>query len=210
MEKTTQGKRKKGIETTNKILEEAAALFAHKGFDSVSVHTIASAVGIKESSLYNHFPSKTAILDALYDIFAEGAPKCRPSVQDLDAMLIIMQPEEIFKNILFYFGSHVSALLKNIAMIINNEKYKDEKAAHMYYEHMVKEASDYYERLIQRMIDKKMVKKVNARLFAEQYNYVSIALTKEYFMADNGLADEHSVVKYMIKTINFFCGLMKE
>ena len=124
-------------------------------------------------------------------------------------MLEIMQPEEIFKNIVFYFGSHVSALLKNTAMIINNEKYKNQKAASMYYGHVVNEAADYYERLIQKMIDRNMVKKVDARLFAEQYNYISIALTKEYFMADNGLADVHSVVKYMIRTIDFFCAMMK-
>ncbi len=209
MEIAAKAKRKRGIETTQKILEAAAELFAHKGFDAVPMSEIAKAVGIKESSLYNHFAGKAAIRDALFDIFVHGAPECRPSDRDIDAMLEIMQPEEIFKNILFYFGSHVSALLKNTAMIINNEKYKDQKAALMYYGHVVNEAADYYERLIRKMMDRNMVKKVDARLFAEQYNYISIALTKEYFMADNGLADVHSVVKYMIKTIDFFCAMMK-
>lgn len=202
-------KRKKGIETTNKILEISADLFAHKGYDSVSVHEIATAVGIKESSIYNHFKSKVSILDNLFELFIEKAPQARPSISEFDKMLMIMQPEEIFKNILFYFGSHVSSILANIAMIINNEKYRNPHAAEVYYKYVVNEPADYYELLIKKMIGCGMVKEVDARLFAEQYNYVSITLTKEYFMAQNGLADMHSVVKYMIKTIGFFCELMK-
>lgn len=210
MEKTTQAKRKKGIETTNKILEEAAALFAHKGFDSVSVHTIASAVGIKESSLYNHFSSKAAILDALLDNFVKDKSTSRPSEQELNMMLDIMQPEEIFKNLLIYFGQHVSPIFTKTAMIVTNEKYRNQKAAEIYYRYVVKDSVDYYENLIRRMINKGLVKKVDARRFAEQYNYSYIALTKEYFMAENGLADKRSVIISMVEAANFFCELMKE
>lgn len=203
-------KRKKGIETTNRILEISADLFAHKGYDSVSVHEIAEAVGIKESSMYNHFNSKAGILNTLFEIFIEKAPESRPSDAELDKMLIIMQPEEIFKNILFYFGSHTNSVVENVAMIINNEKYRNPQAAEVYYKSVVNEPADYYECLINKMIERGMIKQVDARIFAEQYNYVSISLTKEYFMVKNGLADMQTVVKYMIKTINFFCGLMRE
>jgi len=203
-------KRKKGIDTTNRILEVAADLFAHKGYDGVPVHQIAEAVGIKESSLYNHFTSKAEILNTLFDIFQKKAPEARPSAAELDKMLMIMQPEEIFKHILFYFGSHVSSMMENIAMVINNEKYRNLKAAQTYYKYVVDEPSDYYERLIKKMAECGKIKQVDARIFAEQYNYVSIALTKEYFMVKNGLADMHTVIGYMIKTIGFFCGLMEE
>lgn len=212
MEQETRSiqKRKKGIETTGRILEISADLFAHKGYDSVSVHEIAAAVGIKESSLYNHFKSKAGILETLFELFIEQAPESRPSDAELDKMLMIMQPEEIFKNILFYFGSHVSSTLEYIAMIIDNEKYRNPQAAEVYYKYMVSELADYYERLIKKMSERGMIKQVDARIIAEQYNYVSISLTKEYFMVKNGLADMQTVVKYMIKTISFFCGMMKE
>ena len=59
------------------------------------------------------------------------------------------------------------------------------------------------------MIDRGMIAPVDCRMFAEQYNYVSIALTKEYFMAELGLMDRTEVIRYMIRTINFFCGLMR-
>lgn len=202
-------KRKKGIETTNKILEASADLFAHKGYDSVPMVKIAQVVGVKESSLYNHFKSKAAILETLFDIFKKRAPEFRPSESELNKILMFMQPEEIFKNILFYFGRHEDSIVENIAMVINNEKYRNAEAANVYYRCVVKEPSDYYERLIEKMSKRGIIRQVDARIFAEQYNYVSISLTKEYFMAKNGLADMQTVVKYMIKTINFFCNMMK-
>ena len=53
--------------TKQKILDKALELFSAKGYDSVSVGEIAKAVGIKAPSLYNHFPSKQAIFDAIME-----------------------------------------------------------------------------------------------------------------------------------------------
>lgn len=211
--KTNPGiqKRKKGIETTNRILEISAELFAHKGYDAVSVREISEAAGIKESSLYNHFSSKANILEVLFENFVKTAPESRPSDAELGRMLAIMRPEEIFKNIVFHVGRHMSEALANTAMIIHNEKFRNPKAAEMYYKYMVNEPADYYERLINKMAEREMIRPAaDARIIAEQYNYVSIALTKEYFMAKNGLADMNTVVKYMIRTLEFFCCLLKK
>ena len=54
-------------DTRERILEQALELFSEKGYDSVSVGEIARAVGIKAPSLYNHFPSKRAIFDAIVE-----------------------------------------------------------------------------------------------------------------------------------------------
>ena len=54
-------------DTKQRILDKALELFAAYGYDSVSVGDIAKAVGIKAPSLYNHFPSKQAIFDAIVE-----------------------------------------------------------------------------------------------------------------------------------------------
>jgi AcrR family transcriptional regulator len=41
----------------------ALELFSQRGFAGVSVREICAAAGIRESSLYNHYPSKQALLD---------------------------------------------------------------------------------------------------------------------------------------------------
>ena len=53
--------------TKEKIVETALELFSQRGYGGVSVRDIARAVGIRESSLYNHFENKRAIFDGIVD-----------------------------------------------------------------------------------------------------------------------------------------------
>jgi AcrR family transcriptional regulator len=55
------------VSTREKIITCAAGLFAKKGFTETTIRDLAAAVGIKGASLYNHFPSKNAILDYILD-----------------------------------------------------------------------------------------------------------------------------------------------
>ena len=51
--------------TKQEILEASLDLFSVQGFEATSISQIASAVGIRKASLYSHFESKQAILDAI-------------------------------------------------------------------------------------------------------------------------------------------------
>lgn len=72
--------------TKEKITATALALFAQRGYDGVSVWDICKQVGIKESSLYYHFPSKQAILTTLLSHFenraAEGMAQLEQALGD--------------------------------------------------------------------------------------------------------------------------------
>ena len=46
-------------------------LFAIKGYTETTVRELAAAVGVKEASIYNHFPSKIAILECILKEFAQ-------------------------------------------------------------------------------------------------------------------------------------------
>ncbi|MBI2238208.1 MAG: TetR/AcrR family transcriptional regulator [Actinobacteria bacterium] len=51
--------------TRERILFEASNLFARQGYRATTTRRIAEAVGIKQPSLFHHFPSKSAIAEAL-------------------------------------------------------------------------------------------------------------------------------------------------
>lgn len=53
--------------TKERIVDTALELFSQRGYAGTSVRDIARTVGIRESSLYNHFPGKQAIFDAIVD-----------------------------------------------------------------------------------------------------------------------------------------------
>lgn len=75
--------RRRGGTAREEILDASAELFTTQGFATTSTHQIADAVGIRQASLYYHFPSKTEIFltllnstmessTALADLFAES------------------------------------------------------------------------------------------------------------------------------------------
>ena len=58
------------IPTKQKIVDCAIDLFASKGYTETSIREIVMAVGIKEASLYSHFPSKNSILEYILDEYS--------------------------------------------------------------------------------------------------------------------------------------------
>jgi AcrR family transcriptional regulator len=50
------------LETRDRIVEVAAALFAERGFDAVSVAEIAQRAGVVEKTVFNHFPVKEGLV----------------------------------------------------------------------------------------------------------------------------------------------------
>jgi AcrR family transcriptional regulator len=57
--------------TKERIIYESLNLFSKKGFDAISVRDIAGAVGIKASSLYNHFSNKQDIFDTIIERYSD-------------------------------------------------------------------------------------------------------------------------------------------
>ena len=57
--------------TKNKILDASINLFSQFGYDGVSIRQIAAEVGIRESSIYNHYPNKQSILQAILDYYVK-------------------------------------------------------------------------------------------------------------------------------------------
>ena len=55
----------------NEIIVKAAALFKDKGYSAVTMRDLATALGIKAASLYNHIDSKQAILQDIILSIAE-------------------------------------------------------------------------------------------------------------------------------------------
>jgi AcrR family transcriptional regulator len=68
----------------DRILAQAIELFATHGFEAMTMRRLGDAVGLDNSSLYRHFPSKAALADAVLDhvtgeIFSATAPLLDPS-----------------------------------------------------------------------------------------------------------------------------------
>jgi AcrR family transcriptional regulator len=68
----------------DRILETADRLFYLQGIRAVGVDTIAAEIGISKRTLYNHFPSKDALISAyLARRFVQPRPSEKPPVEQI-------------------------------------------------------------------------------------------------------------------------------
>ena len=64
-------KRERGKQRVAALIDAGAELFAEKGYEAATMTEIASRAGAAIGSLYQFFPSKEALAEALFDRFAE-------------------------------------------------------------------------------------------------------------------------------------------
>lgn len=77
--------RRRGSTAREEILDASAELFTRQGFATTSTHQIADAVGIRQASLYYHFPSKTEIFLTLLKSTIEPSTTLAENLEALDA-----------------------------------------------------------------------------------------------------------------------------
>jgi AcrR family transcriptional regulator len=64
-------KRERGKQRVAALLDAGAVVFAEKGYEAATMTEIAERAGAAIGSLYQFFPSKEALAEALFDRFAE-------------------------------------------------------------------------------------------------------------------------------------------
>ncbi len=64
-------KRERGKQRVAALLDASAAIFAEKGYEAATMTEIAERAGAAIGSLYQFFPSKEALAEALFDRFAD-------------------------------------------------------------------------------------------------------------------------------------------
>ena len=74
------------LETRERIMYAAAELFARQGYHGTTTREIAGAVGIRQPSLFHHFPNKKAIVEAVLDWdLGIAVPRVRAIAQQSDS-----------------------------------------------------------------------------------------------------------------------------
>ena len=147
-------------DTRQRILDEALELFSAKGYDSVSVGEIAKAVGIKAPSLYNHFPSKQAILDAIVEStaaqYAADTDKIDIHVQDVQKDVPIfaeITADALFEKVrqIFEYSLH-DETISRFRRMMTIEQFRSPELAALYSDRYVERILRYHADIFRALI----------------------------------------------------------
>ena len=146
--------------TRQKILDKALELFSTRGYDAVSVGEIAEAVGIKAPSLYNHFPSKRAIFDAIVeataaqyeadtdriDIHVQNVTQDIPAFTEITADALFEKVRQIFE-----YSLH-DETISRFRRMMTIEQFRSPELAALYSRRHVERVVDYHAGIFRALI----------------------------------------------------------
>ncbi len=167
----------KNEDTKKMILKKALELFSESGYDAVSVGEIARAVGIKAPSLYNHFPSKQAIFDAIVEETSkefekntdEVAIHVQNSARDVTVFSKITEDDLVEKvHQIFNISLHD----ENIALfrkMMTIEQFRSDELSKLYSERYVERIVAYHAGIFKSLIAAGELKKEDPYTLAMMY-----------------------------------------
>lgn len=170
-------------QTKDKIFDTALDLFSKKGYDSVSVRTIASEVGIKESSIYNHYSSKKDILMSILNYFEEYF-KGNPLDDGNIRRLLEENPEEFYHQGSEMFKQQIfeEKILK-IMKLIFVQMYQIDEVKEFFLREILGGSTDFWSDVFEILIQKNVIgSDCNPNKLAEMYFGFSMFKLWEIFL----------------------------
>ena len=190
--------------TKEKIFDVSVDLFSRYGYNGVSIRKIADGVGIKESSIYNHFKNKEEILHCIFDYFQEGMREQRPDASELEYEIEYMAPREVFRLIFINYGKNRNPGIDKIASIIFMEQFIDQRARSFVKEFMLKEPAEYYEEILRAMAAKGKIRTdADLKIAAEELNYGFLGIIFDMSVVIREDRDISSVIRKLSGRVDF-------
>ncbi len=111
--------------TKQSIFDHAVMLFAKHGYSGTSIRDICSAVGIKESSFYNHYVGKKELMNELLETWREALLDVKPVIERYELMSNTHSLREILHayidNLPELWGLNTRPLL----YVVSNDVFKN-------------------------------------------------------------------------------------
>jgi AcrR family transcriptional regulator len=171
--------------TKERILKTATDLFAEKGYSDVSIREITRAVGIKESSLYNHFASKQQILDEIFETLKHGLDASTAPPEAAAEMVLDLTPEAFVEMSVGIFESYLgNPEFVKIWRIVSMERFKNERARDLFNRHFVDEPMEYQARVFAALMDAGRMPRRDPNVLAREFFSFILFLYVRYIETD--------------------------
>lgn len=189
--------------TKEQIRDVAIDLFSQKGYDAVSIREIARAVGIRESSIYNHYKGKEDIMDSIFEFFMAELSREDPGELPLEVMLEKYGPEEyMIVSGRAYLQRINQPRIEKIWRLISIDLYRNEKIRTFFRTTMMDFPLQVWEQTFLRMMELGYIKEYDARLLAREFFNYCIYLFFDYFVINYDIQPGESFVEGIMDNLS--------
>ncbi len=184
------------VNNKDNIFDVSIDLFSEFGYDGVSIRQIASEVGIKESSIYNHYKSKESILDSILNYYIEQMLSQDIPIEDASANLDRGFDYFYQAGLNAFAGQLKDEKMSKITRIILIESYHNEKINEFLKKSIINDAIDGWIGLFDLMKYKRLIRDdADSRQLAESFYKYGLFLLYEHYIINYPEDDEKFVEK---------------
>lgn len=167
------------------ICEQALALFAQKGYAATTMKDIAAASGMRDASLYNHFPGKQALFDA---VVARQLDRLSAMLRDRSALV---HPDDDAHAYLEATGQSLLAVvlasyepffndgqIERLRQVLEAERHADERIGALYRTIFIERPLEIQRSIFSQLIEAGTFAPCDAELAARQFHgpvYLALA-----------------------------------
>lgn len=195
--------------TKDIILDIAIELFAEKGYSRVSIREIASAVGIKGSSIYNHFKSKEEIMETMLSLYKEESDKYfRGFYMDMniDSLIDSIPMEEMLeKSLLMSVGFLGVPKVSRIFRVITAELAYNSKCREFFLQEFIIVPRVILKEIFAKLVERGRVRAEDPELLAmEFYSFVIYKFYEDYILRGENNIDFEKMKSEFTRHIRYF------
>lgn len=168
-----------------RIMQEALKLFSQRGCAAVSMRDIAAEVGIKASSIYNHFDSKQSIVSALFaEAEAVKERLCASFLGKLERVDEVERSSFVEAGVFYITGYLHDPGVGPLLELLEKERFGDEGAERTWKALLAEAPMEHQSAVFRRLMERRLMPEDDACLLAAEYQALIVLA---YFTGDTAL-----------------------
>lgn len=193
-----------------KIFDVSLKLFAEKGFYNVSMRDIAKEVGIKASSIYNHYKNKEEILDSIFEYFKANVDNIIYSEITQHIAEEKLDKEFLEKNLVAITQFMKMPIMNDLIKIVVKEQFTSEKIRAFLLVELVEKPRYYFEQYFTKLVEQEVVKPIDPKILTREYQSFLIYQHYTNSLIDSTLIDTDRDEKEREEHFRFFWDAIKK
>lgn len=182
-----------------------------KGFSGVSIREVTRNIGIKKSSLYNHYKNKDEILSTIFDHYQNQMEQATPTMQYLQEKISSIPLDQFWEKELANFQRKTQAsTIQKISKVVLLEMFQNQRARDIALNEFFTRQQRISVIIFEIMQGKKLIKEdVDPRVLALEYTYGMLGMQFEYNILSNWNLNTSKVQEKMLSHIKFISKIAK-
>lgn len=181
IEQIMRAKIEEATNTKDRLFNIGILLFASKGYHAVGIREICKEASIKESSFYNHFKGKAALLDEILDRVAQRQKAAQYTEDEIEAQIQSKNIDQFIEvNMLKFADAYGFPEFHPALLVVYMERFTHETAHEIMKNNAYNKWKEPMERILNGFINNGTISKIDVEDVVMTYYYALTGIVEEY------------------------------